>query len=41
MSLAAPIPLEPLTPRMTANLLLIDDNAVQAATWQTILRRAG
>jgi DNA-binding NtrC family response regulator len=29
------------TPRMTANLLLIDDNAVQAATRQTILRRAG
>src|SRR5580692_4245625 len=27
--------------RMTANLLLIDDNAVQAATRQTILRRAG
>jgi CheY-like chemotaxis protein len=26
---------------MTANLLLIDDNAVQAATRQTILRRAG
>lgn len=41
MSLAVPIPLEPLTPRMTANLLLIDDNAVQAATRQTILRRAG
>src|SRR3984885_6854236 len=27
--------------RMTANLLLIDDNAVQAATRQTILKRAG
>jgi len=26
--------------RMTANLLLIDDNAVQAATRQTILKRA-
>ena len=26
---------------MPANLLLIDDNAVQAATRQTILRRAG
>src|ERR1700729_1030395 len=26
---------------MTANLLLIDDNAVQAATRQTILKRAG
>jgi DNA-binding NtrC family response regulator len=33
--------LEPLNPRMTANILLIDDNAVQAATRQTILRRAG
>jgi DNA-binding NtrC family response regulator len=26
---------------MTANILLIDDNAVQAATRQTILKRAG
>jgi CheY-like chemotaxis protein len=26
---------------MTATILLIDDNAVQAATRQTILRRAG
>jgi DNA-binding NtrC family response regulator len=34
-------PLEQMTQRMTANLLLIDDNAVQAATRQTILRRAG
>ena len=34
-------PLEPLVARMTANLLLIDDNAVQAATRQTTLRRAG
>jgi DNA-binding NtrC family response regulator len=33
--------LEHLNPRMTANILLIDDNAVQAATRQTILRRAG
>jgi CheY-like chemotaxis protein len=41
MNLAVTIPLEPSTPRMTANLLLIDDNAVQAATRQTILRRAG
>jgi CheY-like chemotaxis protein len=41
MSLAVTIPLEPLTSRMTANVLLIDDNAVQAATRQTILRRAG
>jgi DNA-binding NtrC family response regulator len=40
MNLAIPITLEHL-PRMTANLLLIDDNAVQAATRQTILRRAG
>jgi DNA-binding response OmpR family regulator len=30
-----------MTPRMPANLLLIDDNAVQAATRQTILKRAG
>jgi DNA-binding NtrC family response regulator len=41
MSLAVSFPLEHSTPRMTANLLLIDDNAVQAATRQTILRRAG
>jgi DNA-binding NtrC family response regulator len=41
MNLAATFPLEPSTSRMTANLLLIDDNAVQAATRQTILRRAG
>jgi CheY-like chemotaxis protein len=41
MNLAVTIPLEPSTSRMTANLLLIDDNAVQAATRQTILRRAG
>ncbi|HEX3966983.1 MAG TPA: response regulator [Edaphobacter sp.] len=40
MNLAASIALEH-HPRMTANLLLIDDNAVQAATRQTILRRAG
>jgi CheY-like chemotaxis protein len=40
MNLAVSIPLEHL-PRMTANLLLIDDNAVQAATRQTILKRAG
>jgi DNA-binding NtrC family response regulator len=33
--------LEPLTSRMSANILLIDDNAIQAATRQTILRRAG
>lgn len=41
MNLTATLPLEPTTPRMTANLLLIDDNAVQAATRQTILKRAG
>src|SRR5258705_10924697 len=41
MSLAISDPLEQSTSRMTANLLLIDDNAVQAATRQTILRRAG
>ncbi len=41
MSLAASFALEQLTSRMTANILLIDDNAVQAATRQTILRRAG
>jgi CheY-like chemotaxis protein len=41
MSIAISFPLEQSTSRMTANLLLIDDNAVQAATRQTILRRAG
>jgi DNA-binding NtrC family response regulator len=41
MDLAVSTPLELSTPRMTANLLLIDDNAVQAATRLTILRRAG
>lgn len=41
MSLTVSIPLEQLKSRMPANLLLIDDNAVQAATRQTILRRAG
>jgi DNA-binding NtrC family response regulator len=35
------LPFEPSTLLMTANLLLIDDNAVQAATRQTILKRAG
>lgn len=30
-----------LKPRMTVTILLIDDNAVQAATRQAILRRAG
>jgi len=37
----ATVALEHLNPSMTANILLIDDNAVQAATRQTILRRAG
>jgi DNA-binding NtrC family response regulator len=41
MSHVISFPLEQSTARMTANLLLIDDNAVQAATRQTILRRAG
>jgi CheY-like chemotaxis protein len=41
MSSTVIFPLEPVTRRMPANLLLIDDNAVQAATRQTILRRAG
>jgi DNA-binding NtrC family response regulator len=41
MSLATTFALEQLNPRMTANILLIDDNAVQAATRQTILKRAG
>ena len=41
MNAVVTFPLEQSTSRMTANLLLIDDNAVQAATRQTILRRAG
>jgi CheY-like chemotaxis protein len=41
MNLVVSVPLEQSNERMTANLLLIDDNAVQAATRQTILRRAG
>src|ERR1700722_15218332 len=41
MSLATTFALEHPKSRMTANLLLIDDNAVQAATRQTILKRAG
>ena len=41
MNAAVTFPLESSTVRMTANLLLIDDNAVQAATRQTILKRAG
>jgi len=34
-------PLDQAISRMPATLLLIDDNAVQAATRQTILKRAG
>ena len=34
-------PLGAADPRMTPTILLIDDNAVQAATRQTILKRAG
>jgi CheY-like chemotaxis protein len=32
---------EHLNPRTTCAILLVDDNAIQAATRQTILRRAG
>jgi DNA-binding response OmpR family regulator len=41
MNAVVSFPSEQSKSRMTANLLLIDDNAVQAATRQTILRRAG
>jgi DNA-binding NtrC family response regulator len=41
MNAVVSFPLEQSKSRMTANLLLIDDNAVQAATRQTILKRAG
>jgi CheY-like chemotaxis protein len=41
MNTVVTFPLEPAIIRMTANILLIDDNAVQAATRQTILKRAG
>jgi DNA-binding NtrC family response regulator len=41
MNLVVSFPLEQSSERMAANLLLIDDNAVQAATRQTILKRAG
>jgi DNA-binding response OmpR family regulator len=41
MSVVVSFPLEQSNSGMTANLLLIDDNAVQAATRQTILKRAG
>ncbi len=41
MSFAVSMTLEQSTSSMPANLLLIDDNAVQAATRQTILKRAG
>jgi CheY-like chemotaxis protein len=41
MNVAVSSPLEQITTRMPATILLIDDNAVQAATRQTILKRAG
>jgi DNA-binding response OmpR family regulator len=41
MNAVVPFLSEQSKSRMTANLLLIDDNAVQAATRQAILRRAG
>ena len=41
MNAVVPFLSEQSKSRMTADLLLIDDNAVQAATRQTILRRAG
>jgi DNA-binding NtrC family response regulator len=41
MNTVTPSVLEQPISRMTANLLLIDDNAIQAATRQTILRRSG
>ena len=41
MNAVVPFLSEQSKSRMTANLLLIDDNAVQAATRQTILKRAG
>ena len=41
MNLVESFALEPVTSRMPATVLLIDDNAVQAATRQTILKRAG
>lgn len=41
MNLVESYALESVTSRMPATVLLIDDNAVQAATRQTILKRAG
>lgn len=41
MNLVETLALDHVTHRMPATLLLIDDNAVQAATRQTILKRAG
>lgn len=41
MNLLTNSPLEQTVSRMAATLLLIDDNVVQAATRQTILKRAG
>jgi CheY-like chemotaxis protein len=41
-AITTPIPLtQPIQESMPATLLLIDDNAIQAATRQTILKRAG
>jgi DNA-binding response OmpR family regulator len=41
LNLSVNSPLEQAISRMPATILLIDDNAVQAATRQTILKRAG
>jgi CheY-like chemotaxis protein len=41
MDFATSTALEPMNTRMPATILLLDDNAVQAATRQTILKRAG
>lgn len=41
MNVAVPSALELMNTRMPATILLLDDNAVQAATRQTILKRAG
>lgn len=41
MNLLSNFPLEQTVSGMAATLLLIDDNAIQAATRQTILKRAG
>jgi DNA-binding response OmpR family regulator len=41
MNFVLPSALEQMNTRMLATILLLDDNAVQAATRQTILKRAG